>query len=206
MSNEPAQGRPGRAGPPAEAQRAGRIPHAAPPRPALAPGIPAPIVVSVPPPGPVRAALSLWLASFAAGLVAALVAFLNRRAQIDRLREAAAGLGSGRDASTLDTVASVAWWSALGALLVLMAVEALLLAVLLRTGGWPRWVLLVVLPVHVAVMVVGASILGPPGAETYLVVLLAAQAVLGAAALAASLLPRANAWFRAGRNSAGVPG
>jgi hypothetical protein len=196
MSDEPVQERSDRAARPTGAQRQERVPHAPPPRPALAESAPAPIAVAVPPPSPVRAALSLWLAAFAAGLVAALIAFLNRQAQVDRLRETAAGIGTGRDPSTLDTVAVVAWWSGLGALLVLIGVEALLLAVLLRRRGWARWVLLAVLPVHLGVMVLGASILAPPGAETYLVLLLAAQAVLGAAALTASLLPRANAWFR----------
>jgi hypothetical protein len=130
--------------------------------------------------------------------VAALLAFLNRRAQLDRLREAAAGIGTERDPMTLETVASVAWWGALGAVLVLIGIEALLLAVLLRRRGWPRWVLLALLPVHLAVLAAGGSILAPPGAQTYFVLLLVAQAVLGAAALAASLFPRANAWFRSG--------
>jgi hypothetical protein len=125
---------------------------------------------------------------------------------MDRLREAAAGVGTGRDPSTLDTVTSIAWWSGLGGLLAVIAIEAFLLAVLLRRRGWPRWVLLAVLPVHLGVMAVAASILAPPGAETHLVLLLAAQAVLGAAAVTASLLPRATAWFRADRKSAGAPG
>ncbi len=198
MSNEPAGERPGRGAGIPDDHRRERALHPAPPRPEFAGSAPAPIVVAVPPPGAVAAARSLWLAGFAAGIVAALLAFLNRRSQLDRLRGVAEGIGTERDPLTLDTVASVAWWGGLGAQLVLIGVEALLLAVLLRRRGWPRWVLLALLPVHLAVMAAGGSILAPPGAETYVVLLLVAQALLSAAALAASLLPRANAWFRRG--------
>ncbi|WP_159615748.1 hypothetical protein [Arthrobacter zhaoguopingii] len=198
MSNEPAEEGPGRRpGTPDDRRREPAL-HPAPPRPGLARSTPAPIVATVPAPGPVGAARSLWLASFAAGIVAALLAFLNRRSQLDRLREAAAGIGTERDPMTLDTVASVAWWGGLGVFLVLIGIEALLLAVLLHRRGWPRWVLLALLPVHLAVLAAGGSILAPPGTETYFILLLVAQALLGAAALAASLLPRANAWFRHG--------
>jgi hypothetical protein len=206
MSNEPAQEWSDDADRPPGPRRRERVPQAAPPRPALAESAPAPILVAVPPPGPVKAARSLWLTSFAAGLVVALIAFPNRGEQVDRLRQAAAGVGTGRDPSTLDTVASVAWWSGLGALLLLIVLEAALLSVLLRRRGWPRWVLLALLPVHLGVMMVAASVLAPPGAETYLVLLLAAQAALAAAAVAAGLLPRANAWLRTDTGRTGVPG
>jgi drug/metabolite transporter (DMT)-like permease len=152
------------------------------------------------PPQPSRAvnvARALWLLSFVAGLLAVVFAFLSRDVQIDHLRTLVKDLRPEQDAETLKTVASTVFWGCLGAIVLVIAVEALNLRVLMRRHGGARWTLLFLVLVQAAVTVLAIAFLGSPGSEgNAILVLLAAALVLAGAALVACALPGAGAWFR----------
>jgi hypothetical protein len=65
------------------------------------------------------------------------LSFLNRDAQLERLRQSVAAVDAEQDAETLDTVASIAFWGSLGAVVLVIVIEAALLSVLLRRRGGP---------------------------------------------------------------------
>ncbi|AUI50188.1 hypothetical protein [Arthrobacter crystallopoietes] len=177
-----------------------------PPRPQLSDRTPPPIGQALPPTGMVKAARSLWLLSFLLGAVAIAFAYLSRDHRLERLREIVAEVDPAQDEATVDAVAALVHWGSLGALALIIVVEALLLRGLMRRRGGIRWVQLVVLLIHGGAAVLTDAFLVAPGeGEMYLRWMLVAQLVLASAALLVSLLPGADAWFRAKHETYGRP-
>ena len=151
---------------------------------------------------PLKASRLLWVISFVVGLLAAYFVFHFRQDQLDRLSELLStldttGLGTGHDAQTLRALAALLVWASLGALVVVIVIEAILMAVMMRGHGWARWALLVVLVVQAAVWVlVDAVIVAPEELVAYFRILLLSQLVLAGAALVLTFVPGATAWFR----------
>lgn len=150
------------------------------------------------PPRPVKIARSLWLLSFAVGLIAAFFIFLARDVQLGRLSDMLDGLEPGRDKDTLDLAAALVFWVGLGGFVLILLIEAILMQVMLRGHGGARWGLLVLLFVNAGMLViVDALIVSPEDDGIYVRALLLAGLVSAAAGLIFSLVPRASAWFRA---------
>lgn len=169
---------------------------------------PAPSSQRTPPTTTVSAARSLWIGSFLLGVVAIAFTYLSRDGTLERLRMLSAELRPGQAAETLDTVAASVYWSILGALLLVIILEALLLGVMMRQRGGARWALLAVLVLHGAVWVVADAVLiGHDTPEPYLRLLLMAQLITACMAWIVSLLPGAAAWFRtpSGKRGRGRP-
>lgn len=148
--------------------------------------------------GPLKASRLIWLISFVVGLLAAYFVFLFRSDQLKRLNEVLAGLDTTHDAPTLKALATLLVWASMGALALVIIIEAILLAVMMRGHGWVRWVLLGVLVVHAGVwVVVDAVIVAPDAQIIYFRILLVSQLVLASVALILAFFPGATAWFRA---------
>ncbi|WP_127129625.1 hypothetical protein [Georgenia sp. SYP-B2076] len=182
---------------------------APPPRPEIANRFPAPIQQHVTPTTTLRVSRALWLLSFASGLAAAAFAFLVRVDQHTRLLDQVTALDPSRDAETLDKVATIVFWGAIGAVVLVIAIEALLMRSMMRGRGSARVGLFVMVVVHVVVAILAESFLAAPGTAGGAVRWpLVAQLLLACAALVTSLLPGANAWFRAvqGRRTASSGG
>jgi hypothetical protein len=159
---------------------------------------PAPLRRPIVATGPIKVSRLLWLISFVLGLLAAYFVFLFRNDQLDRLSELLTGLDTSHDAPTLRALATLLVWAGLGALALVIAIEALLVAVMMRRHSWVRWVLLGVLVVHACVwVVVDAVIVAPEEQVIYFRLLLLAQLVLASVGLILSLFPGATEWFRA---------
>ena len=168
-----------------------------PPRPPLSNPVPPPIPPPMTATGAARVSKLLWLTSFAAGLMAIVFAFLARDAQVERLKEIVTDIRPDQDAASLEAVASVVFWGTLGALALVIAVEALLVRVMMRRRRWPRWVLMPVLLLHGAVALLADGFVVLPEEGVYVGALLAAQLLLALAGLVVSFLPGAGAWLRA---------
>ena len=74
--------------------------------------------------------------------MAAYFIFLFHTDQLDRLVELLTGLDTGHDAATLRALATLLVWASLGALALVIVIEAILVAVMMRRHGWVRWVLM----------------------------------------------------------------
>lgn len=173
---------------------------APPPRPEMSDLTPAPVPPKIVPAGPVKVASYLWIASFVAGLMAILIVFLARDDQLTRLGDVLTGMRPNEDPATLDAVAGVVLWGSLGVLVLVIVVEGILLAVMMRRHGAVRWVMLLVLLIQCAVTVLADALVAAPGLDDWGVhVLLFGQLVLAGAALVVSTLPGAGRWLRAGR-------
>jgi hypothetical protein len=159
---------------------------------------PAPVLQPVVPTRQVKAARTLWIISFAAGLIAMLFAFVARDEQLTRLRELITSLAPERDAATLSALASLVFWGTLALVVLLIAVEAILLRVMMRGRGGARWALMVTLIISAGALVIADALVIPPGDDgLYLRVCLVAQLTLAGAGLVLSLFPGASSWFRA---------
>jgi hypothetical protein len=133
-------------------------------------------------------------------------AFLSRNPQLDHLAKLVTDLRPEQDAATVKAVAAVVFWGALGALVVVIIIEALLLLRVMHRHGGARWALLCMALVQGGVGVLAVAFLVAPGAEGNTVFLLLAAAwVLAGAALVAGVMPGAGAWFRAEHQPSGRP-
>ena len=65
-----------------------------------------------------------------------------------------ARLDTNHDAQTLRALATLLVWTGVGALTLVVAIEAILVVIMMRAHGWARWGLLGALVVHAAVWVV----------------------------------------------------
>lgn len=172
-----------------------------PPRPGMSDVTPAPIRQRVVPTGAVKVSRSLWILSFALSLMVFAFAFLYRGTQLDDLISSITALEPDRDSDTISTVANLAFWCTSGALVVIVLIELLMMGSMLRRNGRARWGLLVVLLLHLGVAALAdAFVLVANDEGAYFRLVLVAQLVLAGAALVASFLPSAGAWFRGDRS------
>jgi hypothetical protein len=200
MSEEP--GANGPTGQPEQAQpQAPPLPDTAPsrpPRPDMSDITPPPVVQRLEPTAAVKVSGTLWIVSFAAGLIATLFVFISRHDQLQRIRELVTGLEPKEDVEVLGSLTSLLFWGSLGALVLIIAIEALLVHLMMRRHGRTRWAMLAVLFLHSGVLLVADTLVVASGAEgIYVRLLLVGQLTLAGAGLVISMLPAASAWFRA---------
>ncbi|MGZ4662623.1 MAG: hypothetical protein ACXVYB_15225 [Arthrobacter sp.] len=176
---------------------------APPPRPGLSHSAPPPIPASPAVPRTVRAARSLWLFSFAAGLAVLLGSLAARDSNLRRLRGVVADMAAGRDADSVGTAADIVFWGSIVALLLVTVLEAAVLAAVLGRRAWARWTLIPLLASHLLVLFLASAFLVPAGAAgSYVVMLWGAGVVLALAGLVLLFLPPAGTWLKGGRSRA----
>ncbi|WP_264793820.1 hypothetical protein [Arthrobacter mangrovi] len=166
-------------------------------RPQMSDLTPAPIHARIPPPGTIKAARAAWILSFLAAALMGTIAYFARDKELERLRQLINGMQQA-DADTLHAVASAVLWGSLAVVGLVVLVEMVLLAALMRRRSGVRWVQLGVLLLHGGATVLADAVLVDVAEQgPYLRVLLLAQLALAAAGLLTSLLPGAERWFRA---------
>jgi hypothetical protein len=145
----------------------------------------------------------LWVASFAAGIAVVLTSFLSRDSHIDNLEGVIAGMVPDGDIQAIEGTTAVVFLGSLAMLALVVAMEAVLLAVAFKRRSWARWLLAPVILLHAVVTVVTSDCVVAPGSDGILsTVLLAAQYVLAAVALVLLFLPSTTAWLLSGRRRA----
>ena len=172
-----------------------------PPRPGLSYTAPAPIEVIPETPRSISVARGLWLLNLIAGIAVVVGSFLTRTSHLERLRAVVDKMAPGGDADAISTSTGIVFWGSLGALLLLIVLQAVMLAVASGRRGWARWLLFVLLACQIPVMAVTAAFLVPEGdAGTYVILLWAAQLVLGFVGLLALFMLAASRWFQSRRH------
>jgi len=175
-------------------------PPAPPPRPGLSWSAPAPILAVPEPPRSVRNAKLLWILSFVAGLAVLVGSFMTRDSHLERLKTVVEEMAPGSDAEAVTTATAVVFWGSLGAVLLVILLEAAMLGALMSRKGWARWVLLLLLAGHAVVLLVAAAFLVPDGdAGSYVVLLWGLDLLLAVVGLVFFFMPSANAWLKSGR-------
>lgn|GEM_PF-1119509 len=171
-----------------------------PPRPGLSYAAPAPIAVVPPVPGAVRLARALWLLSFVAGLTVLVGSFLSRDGHLERLRSVVDGMAPGGDAEAVSTASGIVFWGSVGALLLVILLEAALLGAVLARHNWARWALVPLLAVHAVATLLATAFLMPEGdSANYVMLLWGAQLLLTLVGLVLLFLPASNAWLKSRR-------
>jgi hypothetical protein len=157
---------------------------------------PPPVRAKTPPPPVVATSRVLWLLSFVAGFLVIAFAFLSTDARLERLREFVADIDADAPAETLDGAASALFWIVVGALGVVLLLEAALLGAMLKQRRFARWVAIPVVAVQIAVILVANELLALGAEGPYFSIALIVQLALAGAALVASFLPGSGPWFR----------
>ncbi len=139
---------------------------------------------------------TLWVASFVAGIAVVVTGFLGRDAHFERLKGVIGGMVPDGDADAVEGATAVVFLGSLTMLALVVAMEAVLLAVLFKRRIWARWALAPLVLLHAVVTVITADFVVAPGADGVLtIVLLAAQFILAAAALILLFLPSTTTWL-----------
>ena len=173
-----------------------------PPRPGLSYAAPAPIVVIPPTPRSVRLARSVWMLSFVAGLAVLIGSFLTRTSHLERLRTVVDEMAPGGDANAVTTSAAIVFWGSLIGLLVVILLQAAMLAVVSARHGWARWVLILLLAGQGLVTVLATVFLVPEGdAGRNVLLLWGAQLLLAFIGLLALFMPSAGRWLKTKRKA-----
>ncbi|MDI2037308.1 hypothetical protein [Paenarthrobacter nitroguajacolicus] len=180
-------------------------PPASPPppqRPGISLSSPPPIAAAVKPPGPARWSRALWLASFVAGIAVVVTGFLGRESHFERLKGLIQSMVPDGDTKAIEGATAVVFLGSLAMIALVVAMEAVLVAVLFKRRTWPRWALAPTVLLHAVVTVITADYVVAPGADGALATgLLAAQFVLAAAGLILLFLPTTTAWLLSGRRA-----
>lgn len=155
------------------------------------------------PPGPALLSRSLWVASFVAGIAVVVTSFLARDSHFARLKGVIAGMVPEGNAEAIDGATAVVFLGSLAMVALVVAMEAVLVAISFRRRSWARWVLAPVVLLHAVVTVITADFVIAPGSDGILaIVLLAAQYILAAAGLILLFLPSSTAWLLSERRPA----
>jgi hypothetical protein len=174
-------------------------PPAPPPRPGLSWSAPAPILAIPAAPRSVRTARTLWLVSFVAGLAVLVGSFMTRESHLEHLKTVVEGMAPGGDAEAVTTATGIVFWGSLGAVLLVILLEAAVLGLVMGRRGWARWALLLLLAGHAVVLLVAAAFLVPDGdAGSYVVLLWGLDLLLAVVGLVFFFMPSANAWLKSG--------
>lgn len=173
-----------------------------PPRPGLSYAAPAPIVVIPPTPRSVRVARSLWLLGFVAGLAVIIGSFLTRTSHLERLRTVVEQMAPGGDANAVTTSAAIVFWGSLSGSLLVLLLQAAMLAVVSARHGWARWLMILLLAGQILVMVLASAFLVPEGdAGRNILLLWGAQLLLAFVGLVALFMPTAGRWLKEKRKA-----
>ena len=154
-------------------------------------------MVVPPTPRTLQVARTLWLFSFVAGFAVLVGSFLTRDSHLERLRSVVDEMAPGGDADALTAASAIVFWGSMGALLLVMLLEAAALAILNGRQGWIRWLMIPLLLVHVGAVVVAEAFLVPEGdAGSYVWLLWGAQLLMAFVGLVLLFMPASNAWLR----------
>ena len=167
-----------------------------PPRPAMSDLTPAPVERPLPPPTALVASRYLWGMSFVIGVVAILVAFVARDAQIDELTVVVGDLQPNADTEATAQLAGAIFAGSLSAVAVVILLEVILLASLFGRRPWIRFAQLGAVILHGAITVVAVAFIAIGDQAPALASGLIAQAVLAGLALVTEFLPGAGGWLR----------
>lgn len=179
---------------------AAATPTPPPPRPGLSYASPAPIPVTPPTPRAIRLARTFWVASFVAALAVLVGSFLTRDSHVERLRAVVDQMAPGGSADAITTSAGIVFWASLGALLLVLLLQASALAIVSARRGWARWLMIPLFAAQAIAMVVSSAFLVPDGdAGSYVVMLWGAQLLAAAVGLVLLFTPSSNAWLRSGK-------
>ncbi|MFW0772788.1 hypothetical protein ACLRGI_06435 [Paenarthrobacter nitroguajacolicus] len=136
------------------------------------------------------------MASFVAGIAVVVTGFLGRDSHFERLKGIIAGMVPDGDAEAVEGATAVVFLGSLTMLVLVVAMETVLLAVLFKRRIWARWALAPLVLLHAVVTVITADFVVAPGADGVLtIVLLAAQFILAAAGLILLFLPPTTKWL-----------
>jgi len=155
-----------------------------------------PVLREFPPPRSVKAGRVLWLVSFVLGGAAVFISFLSGETLIAELTEVLSRLAPRYDAGEVTALVDVIYWSCLGGLGLIIAIEAIILAMLLNRRGGTRWVQLPVLVIHAGAVLVGSAFLAIGDWGDLIALLLVAGLLLAFAGWVSTLFPGAHRWFR----------
>ena len=161
-----------------------------PPRPRMSDSTPPPVPKMEGPTGLLLVTRYLWILSFLVGLGAVAIAFLSRGPVMEDLLNILDELAPAYSTPVITTAASIVFWSILVALGVVIGLESLLLAGLLRRKLSARLGMLLLLVLHIGVALLADSFLAGGDQGWYLRIFLAAQLLLAAAGLVVSVLAR----------------
>ncbi len=158
--------------------------------------MPPPITAAVVPPGTARLSRSLWVASFVAGIAVVVLSFLGRDAHFERLKGVIGGMVPDGDAQAVEGATAVVFLGSLAMIALVVAMEAVLLAILFKRRVWARWTLAPLVLLHAVVTVITADFVVAPDPDGVLAtVLLASQFILAAAGLILLFFPSTTAWL-----------
>jgi hypothetical protein len=142
----------------------------------------------------------MWLVSFLAGLGVLVGSFLTRDGHLERLRGVVEQMAPGGDAEAVTTATGIVFWGSIGALLLAMLLEAVMLGVVLGRQGWARWALVPLLAGHALVMIIATAFLVPEGdSANYVLLLWGAELLLALIGLVMFFLPASGAWLKSSR-------
>jgi hypothetical protein len=109
-------------------------------------------------------------------------------------------MAPGGDAQAVTTAAGVVFWGSLGAVLLVILLEATALGMVMGRHGRARWALLLLLAGHAVLLLVTAAFLVPHGdAGSYVALLWGFDLMTAIAGLVFFFMPSANAWLKSGR-------
>jgi hypothetical protein len=144
-----------------------------------------------------KAARTLWLLSFIAGFAVLVGSFLTRDSHLERLRAVVDEMAPGGDADALTAASAIVFWGSMGAMLLVILLEAAAVAILNGRQGWIRWLMIPLLLAHVGAVLVAEAFLVPEGdAGSYVWMLWGAQIVMAFVGLVLLFVPASNAWLR----------
>ncbi len=191
----------GRVAPDAEPMRVPPLlddedPTPPPPRPTMSDQTKPPVLKPIPTPRPIKIARTLWIVSFALGGAAIFIAFLSAETLIAELTVVLGRLSPGYDADAVASLVNGIFWGNLGGLGLIIAIEAILLAVLLNRRGGARWAQLPVLVVHTGALLAASAFLAIGDWGGLVELLLVAGLVVAFAGWVLCLFPQANRWLR----------
>lgn len=177
-----------------------------PQRPEMSLETPAPVLKEVPLTRPMAFARMAWLLAIALGTAVVLFALFSNSARRTALGELIAPLAEGEDDATIAALASLLFWTAIVSYIVVIIVEAILVAAMLRGRGGTRWAIIpIVVIANVLAAMAVQALIAIDERGMILTVLLIAQWLVAAIATTASLLPGAGDWFRAKREARANP-
>ena len=150
-----------------------------------------------PTPRSIRAAQTLWVFSFVAGFAVLAGSFLTRDSHLERLRAVVDGMAPGGDADALTAASAIVFWGSMGAMLLVILLEAAALAIVNGRQGWVRWLMIPLLLVHVGAVLVAEAFLVPEGdGGSYVWLLWGTQMLMAFVGLVLLFMPASNAWLR----------
>ena len=154
-------------------------------------------MVAPPTPRSVQAGRGLWLFSFVAGFAVLVGSFLTRDSHLQRLRAVVDEMSPGGDSGALTSASAIVFWGSLGAMLLVILLEAAALAIANGRQGWARWLMVPLLLVHGGAVLVTEAFLVPEGdGGSYVWLLWGVQMLMAFVGLVLLFMPASNAWLR----------